>query len=553
MLRSVDQLMARPLLHALLAALVFSASFGGCGSSASTGGAGVAGSGGGGTTGGAGAAGTGSGGFTGGTTGSAGTTAGVSGGGTTGSAGATAGVSGGGTTGSAGATARGGVSGGAGNGGAGGAGRGGSGGAGGASAGCSAKIATPTTLCATGAGASCPVLVDATLTCSEGLPFGASVAHGPGDAGYVTLTGRISGISLPFHPQLIRIDPAAAGAPTVEMDPFQAVHMRVATDAAGVPYLFGDEVGGYSVAYGARAAAGWVTETISPADTTQYFISGGAIAADGRAFALFAPADNNSLYLGTRAAAGGWTRDVVSTTHSALAQALALGPTGQVYVAYQVFSGGQALLRLQQGTSAPQLLTSYPSSWGSAKLDVVAPARVPPVVSMDVVIAGSQDIHVFTPGAGAAYVDIAVPGAKIQNATGCENAGCPPATTTCTAKAETTFAGAQALASTADGSVYLAFTKRHVELDTHFERVVQPGGLGICNQITDADRSRTELVIARVPVGGGTTINEVLHVDLGNFSGGVEIDADARDQRLYLVVLGSAGARYLVLDTQKLP
>ncbi|HEY5447857.1 MAG TPA: hypothetical protein VIQ54_03870 [Polyangia bacterium] len=536
MLRSVDQLMARPLLHALLAALVFSASFGGCGSSASMGGAGVAGSGGGGTTGGAGAAGTGSGGFTGGTTGSAGATAGVSGGGTTGSAGATAGVSGG-----------------AGNGGAGGGGKGGSGGAGGASAGCSAKIATPTTLCAAGAGASCPVLVDATLTCSEGFPFGASVAHGPGDAGYVTLTGRISGISLPFHPQLIRIDPAAAGAPTVEMDPFQAVHMRVATDAAGVPYLFGDEVGGYSVAYGARAAAGWVTETISPADTTQYFISGGAIAADGRAFALFAPADNNSLYLGTRAAAGGWTRDVVSTTHSALAQALALGPTGQVYVAYQVFSGGQALLRLQQGTSAPQLLTSYTSSWGSAKLDVVAPARVPPVVSMDVVIAGSQDIHVFTPGAGAAYVDIAVPGAKIQNATGCENAGCPPATTTCTAKAETTFAGAQALASTADGSVYLAFTKRHVELDTHFERVVQPGGLGICNQITDADRSRTELVIARVPVGGGTTINEVLHVDLGNFSGGVEIDADARDQRLYLVVLGSAGARYLVLDTQKLP
>ena len=182
---------------------------------------------------------------------------------------------------------------------------------------------------------------------------------------------------LPFHPHLILIDPADAGGPTVEMDPFQAVHTRVATDAAGVPYLFGDEVGGLAVAYAARTASGWATKTNTPADSTQYFISGGAIAADRRAVALFAPADNNSLYLSTRGAAGGWSREVVSTTHSALAQALALGTAGQAYVAYQVFTGGQALLRLQQETSAPQLLTAYTSSWGSAKLDVVAPTGIP--------------------------------------------------------------------------------------------------------------------------------------------------------------------------------
>ena len=79
------------------------------------------------------------------------------------------------------------------------------------------------------------------------------------------------------------------------------------------------------------------------------------------------------------------------------------------------------------------------------------------------------------------------------------------------------------------------------------------GPPSLVNQIMDADRSRAELVLARVPVGGGTALTEVLHVDLGNLAGTVEVEADARGQRLCLVVLGATGGRYLMLDTRKLP
>jgi hypothetical protein len=185
---------------------------------------------------------------------------------------------------------------------------------------------------------------------------------------------------------------------------------------------------------------------------------------------------------------------------------------------------------------------------------MVVPAGSAPVVSTDVPISTVQDIHVFTPGAAGAYVDIAVPGAKLQNNTGCENAGCTAgAPTTCTSTADTTFLDAQALASTADGVVYFAFTRRHVDFDSHFETVPQTIGPPLCNKAMDADRSRTTLVVARVPLGGGTTLAEVFTADLGNFGGDVELDADARGHFLYLVVLNDYGARYLLLDTQKLP
>jgi len=390
-----------------------------------------------------------------------------------------------------------------------------------------------------------------------GFPFAVSVAPGPGDAAFVTLTGRVEG-QLPFQPQLIRIDPAAA-MQTVEFNHIQAVHTRVVTDAAGTPYVFGDETGpvGKDVGYASRNGRAWTTEILTPDDGNLYFVSGAALVADGRAFALFSP-QSNSLFLATRAAAGGWSRDVVSTSHQGLAQALAVSTSGQAYAAYTVFSGGQELLRLQQGTAAPQLVTSYTSVNVSAKVDVVVPTGSAPVVSADVPTSALQDIHVFTPGAGGAYLDITVPGGRRQNPTGCESANCTPgAPMTCTAKAETTFLGAHALASTPDGTVYFAFTRRHAEFDQHTQvTMAMPPIFTICSHFTDADRSRTELVVARIPGGGGTTLTELFHADVGNLGyldSDVELDADARGPYVYLVLKGSEGGRYVLLDTRKLP
>jgi hypothetical protein len=417
---------------------------------------------------------------------------------------------------------------------------------------CAVALQPPDALCPTGG--ACPVVVNATLGCSE-IGDVSSVAAGAGDRGFVAFARIVD----PVHQMLFTIDPA--GGSGAENAPPYDNTADVVTDGAGTPSLIGmkalspDEDG---LVWFTRADTQWTVDTIAsePHVTPNgpYSSYGEAVAADGRRYVLYT-SDYSPLSLASAAAGEtAFSSTVVSDAHFA-DNALALDGAGVPYALYWIHRPDPRTgrdLMFRAGAAAAQAVYFDPNG---NDLGTTLALAVPgaggagdwPVVSFNL----EDAIHVQVP-AGGSYVEQTIP---TVTTTGCPDyRGVPHPQCVdgqkCTARGSGAL-GTHVLARTDDGQVWLAWIRQDVDQDLVIERRCTPGGC-TCQPTLTADRSSAQLQLASVPTTGPAALR--FSAPLGNAY--PRLRASARGQRIYLAIDAGIptldGVRYLVLDATKL-
>jgi hypothetical protein len=417
---------------------------------------------------------------------------------------------------------------------------------------CAVALQPPDALCP--AGGACPVVVSATLGCSE-LGDVSSVAAGAADRGFVAFARIVDSV----HQMLFTIDPA--GGSGAEDAPPSEYTADVVSDGAGTPSLIGtkalspDEDG---LVWFTRIGPQWTADTIvsEPHVTSNgpYSSYGEAVAADGRRYVLYA---NDYSALSLASAAPGeatFSSTVVSDAHFA-DNALALDGAGVPYALYWVHrpdprTGRDLMFRAGAAAAQPVYFNPNGNDFGTS-LALAVPgaggAGAAPVVSLNL----EDGIHLLAPASGA-YGDQSFP---LVSTTGCPdfhgvlNPSCADGEK-CTARGSGAT-GAHVLARTDDGQVWLAWIRQDVDQDFVIERRCSPPGC-TCELKLTADRSTAQLQLASVPATGPAALR--FAAPLGNVY--PHLSASARGQRLYFAIDAGIptvdGVRYLVLDTTKL-
>jgi hypothetical protein len=223
----------------------------------------------------------------------------------------------------------------------------------------------------------------------------------------------------------------------------------------------------------------------------------------------------------------------------------------------------------QAGTPAGQVTFHALSSAGDRTLLQLAgnPARLKaaaagkPGDAHDLVVAtalspNATDLHALLPSA-AGYQDVALPELSEAARTTCPDgnfwasqvgAVCPSPMCTLVGDVNGPFG----LATTVDGTVWLAAVVRHVDEDvTHAQN-----GLS-CRTSVTADRSTQDLVVQRIVLGAPPRVGAASRFPLLGTLGLLDIGVAASGTRLYVTIVDGTTepslAKYVVVDTSLLP
>jgi hypothetical protein len=282
--------------------------------------------------------------------------------------------------------------------------------------------------------------------------------------------------------------------------------------------------------------------------------------AGGRAYVLLGP-DHDVLApttaaLATRTAQGTWS---VGPPVTARTVALAIDADGNAQVvtaqtgtaagevAFHALSSAGDKTLLQLAGNSTHLAAAATGKTGDAH-DLVLASPLSPT---------NFDLHALLPSP-AGYQDVALPVLSDAARTSCADGnywalsvgGGPCATTTsCTLVGD--INGSFGLATTADGTVWLAVVVRHVDEDV----VHAPNG-PTCSAIVMRDRSTQDLVVQRVVPGALWKLGTASRFPLGS-SGILQLAVAAAQTRLYVTMSDGttepSAAKYVVLDTSLLP
>lgn len=444
---------------------------------------------------------------------------------------------------------------------------------------CRFAAAPAASLCAGRAG--CPVLVDAQFGGDAATRALDLVATDSGGAHLVFAGTYPAGAS---H-CLFTVDPA--GAATITADPFggppaspgaSGAAVALGNDSRDRPHAFMSA--GTGLRHFHTATTGWTSETlplpVAHVDANVWSalsMSGGMFALVGshppdagyyRSFNLhlFSSTDDGGSWQTTRVFDGGGTQELLG------AAALSVDAAGQVVATYDtrldLAGGGLGYAAyLWRGGSTATLSTPSPT-WQGEMLRTPGDAASKDSV---VKVTDGEGVHLVFPRVGQLPRALVVPGTTAAALTGCPvsfAAGMPP---TCSghAGASCTLKGASLIFAsqpqrTDDGAVWFLFARQDVEQDVVLRQYTSgvSDPLMYCTADVKADRTTTNLYVARVAAGAAATAEVRLRIPLGG-PGSSLLTTEARvrpsGNKLVLAYrFGAANApyRYLVFDTGRL-
>jgi len=279
-------------------------------------------------------------------------------------------------------------------------------------------------------------------------------------------------------------------------------------------------------------------------------------AADGRAFLAYrlfgACSSFGALRLATRAPAGSWSTDEL--------------PPGMRWWEQLLVDSQQHphIVSLAQETSSDVGLSDWQPGSAAVHLADVKPAAedYPLAVSISgggvaAAVRTEAGIRVVAPDGNGVLRERTVPATATLTVTGCPPIAAVGTTTFSPRPCTETGEGAVSLAGLAapgDGAVRVAYVSTRVDRDVSQECHTDQFGLIACTWPTTADRSVSELIVARVPVdGSASSIPWRTPIVSGYGYGGM----DARDARLGVAYTrsepsGGWSVRVLLLDTTAL-
>lgn len=421
---------------------------------------------------------------------------------------------------------------------------------------CAVSMNTPSSLCATTA-ASCPVLVDATLTCDQ-YGRSSSVAAGSGLRGYVMLATAEGELI----PHLFTIDPAGSGVadvpPTTEL---------VLTDSNGTPSLVGADAtapaGWPGVIWFTQDRDAWVSEPValqySRPPWCPFAVFDGAIASSGERHLLLDDACTPAspyptLYFATPSTPGQeWSRTAVQPMDVLLSGGFALDGGD---LPYAVFWGTSSLpngkdLFYRAGTAPPQTVfhDSNHNGNGTSLAIAVGGGNSPGMPTLAAYVDDGD--HLLIPVNGT-YQDNLLPAPSFS---GCPQLT-PGSTAPCADGAQCTVLGSGAygthsLGRTADGVVWFAWSTRDWNTDYVLSRNCASGPSCICSGKVLADHSTAAVHLARVSSTGTSDLRLDVPLDFVDPS---DLHMAVLGQQIYLAIGDGSAARvrYFLLDATKL-
>jgi hypothetical protein len=333
---------------------------------------------------------------------------------------------------------------------------------------------------------------------------------------------------------------------------------RVSVDPAGTPYFLGNAFDGRVLFYRGDGAV-WSRQPVTlPSGQEGGGVSTPArFAPDGRAFLAFRLLGDCSTFgalrLATRAVAGGWSVEE-------------LPPATRWWEQLVVDSQQRPhIVSLAQEGTGDTILSDWRPQGGAVQLTAVTPYAedqplAVPIAGGDGVAAALRTqtgISVVAPGSGGVTGEWTLPATGKLTVTGCPPIAAigtttfPPRSCTETGEGAISLVG---LAAPGDGAVRVAYVSSRVDRDISQE--CHQDQLGItCSWSTTADRSVTELVVARVPVDGSApSVAWRSPIDAND----LEYGMDARASRLgvayswYASSVDRRNVRILLFDTTAL-
>jgi len=412
--------------------------------------------------------------------------------------------------------------------------------AGGATANCSVAFGQATA----------PVVVAATLSCSNGVIEQVEVGAGTGSNGFVSL-GANMGLTPSYFFDIgttaARVEPIAADAIDIRMANNRggAVGIAETVRGAGTPRWFSRSVTG--------ANATWTSTAINDSMLPSAPIAA-ALGPDGTRYAAFLQLQQGTakVALATQPAAGGaFTTTALVPETSDTESYLAVEATGTPHVLYWVPM--QGLVDWQPGRSLVTALASNNSTFPSA-IQTVRPNDG--TVALSLLL--GDGVHVVRRRADGMFDEIALPFLPTPFPppiiTSC-NAGlnCPSVTQ------QGDFARGQALAAASDGTLWLATVRDHLDRLVSYTR----GTGGACQCTADPmgpdDKSWSKLAIQKIAAGSTTPSDVLWSVDLGAHPwipftvNNNTLSASFAGTMMFVSVIGPDGhVRYFVVDTATL-
>jgi hypothetical protein len=290
-------------------------------------------------------------------------------------------------------------------------------------------------------------------------------------------------------------------------------------------------------------------------------LDGAELTADGRAYVLLGPDHDNAtpvtIALASGTASGAWSNSAAITTLANIEPAIAIDADGAPHALYAQAGASAGRVSIHDGNAtsdralleldgaAGSLYGTTTGALGAAHDAVVAVSlgTTPPT------------LHVLAPSS-AGYVDIVVPQMTAAALAQCPDTTAPSVDpsfcrngTTCTLTGDVN--GAVGVATTADGSVWLAVLVRHVDEDVSYTTPTGP----TCAARIVADRSAQALVLRRVLLGAVPELGPASKLPLPTLDL-FELAVAASGPRLYfnlLDIVSSGAGKYVVVDTAMLP
>ena len=344
-----------------------------------------------------------------------------------------------------------------------------------------------------------PLVQDVTLVCAPRSAGFSSirVASGAAGRGYVVYNSSAFG---PPPARVVTID--SAGRVSTETGPQGVENVLVLPGPAGTPILVGGPVTGDGIALYSAEPTEWRREPITPPPGANRFqLMGARIVADGRVFVAYYSFEAKA-FIATRAATGGWTETMIPD--ATFGAALVVDSLARPHAIYGwqpagASDGDFGIYDWYPGAARGEL--SYPlvGTVGVLAAAPVSDGRIAASVMLD------AGIHVIAPDATGNPRSLTLPNTQRLVVTGCPvlpaavNANVPPMMCTETGEGTT----AQAIVSTADGKLWLAYLHRRIDRD-----VVQSCPLFettyLCRRQIMVERSTSEIVVVRVPPDGTT-------------------------------------------------